>query len=435
MAILEDQHDKDLEFMYKYNEQIKSKLDSIKNNNKILDVNKKHILNFYRFLEAEGKKPARRLAYLQRITPVAEIAKKDLEKIKDRKEVEGIMREIYTRNYADWTIKGIIVAIKYFYRWLRGTDDGIYPEEVRWIKMTREIRNKRETTSNDIILREENEKTIQAATNQRDRAIICYLYYSGIRLKEFVRTRNGDVRFDDEGHYVIVNITHGKKKESTRELILKEPYFLMKSYFELHPLKNVKEAPFWLHSGKDITKEEDSSKLFNYALSGRRVEKLSMELMKKAGVKKRFNPHNYRHSRATYLSTRLSPIVFNKFFGWKGSDMWETYTHLSETVLKNEMRKFYGDKPQEELPETLQCKNCGLNNRGTLDICERCQYPLTKAAINKGVNTRSGKRNMNLLLNKLIETPEFKKAMARMILDEGYLPLLERIAKHEKDLV
>jgi len=62
-------------------------------------------------LEAEGKKPARRLAYMQRITPIAEIAKKDLEKIKDRKEIEEIMREIYAKKYADWTIKGIIVVI------------------------------------------------------------------------------------------------------------------------------------------------------------------------------------------------------------------------------------------------------------------------------------------------------------------------------------
>jgi len=43
------------------------------------------------------------------------------------------------------------------------------------------------------------------------------------------------------------------------------------------------------------------------------------DLAKKAGIKKKVNPHNFRHSRATHLAGKLPEAVMKEFFGWAQS--------------------------------------------------------------------------------------------------------------------
>ena len=60
----------------------------------------------------------------------------------------------------------------------------------------------------------------------------------------------------------------------------------------------------------------------------------------KAGIRKRVFPHLFRHSRATFLASRMTEAQMKEYFGWtQSSDMAATYVHLSgrdvdDTLLK-----------------------------------------------------------------------------------------------------
>jgi len=416
--------------IYQYNKRVISKIKSINNSKKISKENKDHIIGYIEDLAANGMTDVRQLFYLGHLSSLAELVNKDFNKC-DKEDIKKLMINVNKSGVSQWTIQGRVISLKLLFKWMKKIDGkGLYPIEVSWITTGRP-ENKKETTSKDMFLKEEVEKIISQADNIRDKAIICCLFYGGFRVGELVSLKIRDCEFDDE-NYMVSFYVYGKTKGRT--VHTKEPYYLLKSYLELHPLKENQDAPLWINSSKDTSKANKDN-LWDYSISIRRVEKISEELVKKAGIEKYHNPHNYRKSRATYLAPKMQPQVFNTFFGWTGSNMWSVYVKLSEDVLKKELNKFYGGKNIEDLPELIDCNNCGLSNRSTLQSCERCQEPMTKEAIKEGLNSRSGKRNMNIILNKMFETPEFKKAMARLLLDGGFLKYVERMAKHEKEIL
>lgn len=415
--------------LYHYEKQIENRLASIEEDTRIIPANKALIRKFHQHLLATNKREARQKFFLDRLAVLSRLIDKPWDKC-NRADIEKLMKRLLDGNkvYSDHSRRAFVTTLKQFYRFFRKIEDKhVVPSEVAWLSVGT-VRNKKETTVHDIFTKEEVEVLIAASTAVRDKALISTLYYTGVRVGELLSLSVQDVVFDDEDGYVTL---HVDGKTGRRIIHVKEPFFLLKQYAELRHAKNDNE-PFWIVTSRSIDRTDDP---WSCVLGRRAVAKISKQLVKASGLTKRSNPHNYRHSRASYLAPRLSLHVFNKMFGWKGSAMYETYVHLSETVLKDATRQFYGDKRIHELPELIECKNCGLGNRSTLAMCERCGYPLTNDAIAKGIESRSGKRNMNLILNKLFETKEFKKAMARLLLDEGFLKYVERIAKHERALL
>jgi len=415
--------------LYEYKKRVDSKLQRIAEDELVSTSNKKLLNDFLKYLEAQGMTDVRKLFYLNNLHALTNMLNKEWGKVK-REDIEELMRQVHARDWSDWTKRDAVIALKFFFKWVKGTSGKDYPEEVSWVQFGN-IENKKEVTPRDMYLKEEVEQLIELAEDTRDKAIICLLYYGGLRVGELLSLRIKDVIFDDEEARVTINV-YGKTKERT--IHIKEPYYLLKTYISPHKLKKYDNAPLWISKRKN-TIGATNLNLWDYCIGVRQVESLTRTLMEESKLKKRGNPHNYRKSRATYLSTKMDPHTFNKFFGWTGAKQWETYVNLSQDVLKKEMKRFYGEEIKEDKPEIYDCKNCGLSNRSTLEKCERCDHPLTKSEISKGITSRSGKRNLNLILNKMFETPEFRKAMARLLLDEGFMKYVERIAKHEKELL
>lgn len=98
------------------------------------------------------------------------------------------------------------------------------------------------------------------------------------------------------------------------------------------------------------------------------------EIGKRAGIKKAINPHNFRHSRATFLANRFTEAQMNEYFGWiQGSDSSQVYVHLSGRDLDDAVLTLRGMKPKEEKKEeTLapkKCTRCGAINKSTGKFC------------------------------------------------------------------
>ena len=86
---------------------------------------------------------------------------------------------------------------------------------------------------------------------------------------------------------------------------------------------------------------------------------------KMAGVKKRVNPHNFRHSRETYLANFLTE-----------AKMAGVYVHMSGRNVDNALLKIYGIKNDEEKRESIfkpkECPRCQKVNQATNKFCSRC---------------------------------------------------------------
>ena len=64
--------------------------------------------------------------------------------------------------------------------------------------------------------------------------------------------------------------------------------------------------------------------------------------IKLAGIEKRTNPHNLRHSRATELAKHLSDDLLCNIFGWKTRTMVNIYCHTTDKDSNNALLKLNG---------------------------------------------------------------------------------------------
>ena len=105
------------------------------------------------------------------------------------------------------------------------------------------------------------------------------------------------------------------------------------------------------------------------------------KIAKRAGVHKRVNPHNFRHSRSTHLASKLTESQMEEYLGWvQGSKMPSIYVHMSGRDLDADLLRMYGIEPEEEYQKdelkTLQCPHCKTLNTIGARICINCRKPL-----------------------------------------------------------
>ena len=102
------------------------------------------------------------------------------------------------------------------------------------------------------------------------------------------------------------------------------------------------------------------------------------KLAEKAGVKRRINPHAFRHARATYLASKLTEAQMKELFGWiQSSDMASVYVHLSGRDVDNALLRLHGlTKDRDEIMNLRICPRCGERNDPVSNFCKRCASPL-----------------------------------------------------------
>lgn len=147
----------------------------------------------------------------------------------------------------------------------------------------------------------------------------------------------------------------------------------------------------------------------------------------KAGIKKRIDPHLFRHSRATALASKLTEAQLKEHFGWtKDSGMATTYVHFSGRDVDHTLLKLHGfveaDNQEEEKMKVHVCTRCKENNSPISKFCTRCGTILDVGLAASIVEQRKAGDN---LMNKLMEDKEFKDLMMKKIfemnLDKNFL--------------
>jgi len=392
-----------------YKKRLDQVLEKIKSDQAISKKNKQTIFKFKENCFVEGLSFGRIVRYMYDLRNLARWLGKDFENA-TKDDIKTLIGKIENMTflvkrsgkeipYQESTKRGYKIAIRKLYKSIKELED--YPEEVKWIK-THDKKCEKIRLPEDMFTEEDISKLINAADNARDKAFISILYESGCRIGEMLFLRIKHVKFDEYGAQLLVN---GKTGFRRVRIITSVPFLM--DWINKHPKKEEPESPLW------ITRNYTQ---INYAA----IRTTLSRIAKKAGVKKRMNPHNFRHSRATYLANHLTEAQMKEFFGWvQASDMASIYVHLSGRDVDNALLKVYGIKNNNEKQESelkpRNCPRCQQINQFSNKFCSKCGMILDEATKNKKIQQDLERKQADQILDEMLEDQEFRELFMKKI--------------------
>lgn len=374
----------------------------IKKSNPVSARNSDLIGHFEDYCFSEGLSKGRITKYVLTLRKIAEQLKEDFDRA-DRDNIESFVNWLERSDYSPWTKHDYKVTVKRFYKWLKGTEDD-YPPEVKWIKTT--LKKKDVLLPNQLLTEEEVQKLVDAADNPRNKAFIITTYESGARIGEIGGMRIKDVVFEER----YTKLMLGGKTGARRVIVVAStPYLNM--WIQNHPLKDDPEAPLWVNMGT-----VNRYKSMSYPA----LAKILKVATKRAGLKKRVTPHKLRHSRATFLATKITEAQMNQIFGWKqGSEMPSIYVHLSGRDVDDAILGVYGLKRVEKEKPKLTpriCPRCGVSNAYDAKFCSKCGLALD---IKAATQIEEARKETDNVMDILMKDKEFKKILIKKLKEHG----------------
>ncbi|MCR4323815.1 MAG: site-specific integrase [Nanoarchaeota archaeon] len=346
--------------IHNYEQKYQEALKGLEKSN-ISERNKELVKHFVNDLVLENISKPRLIKYFGTLKIVANTLGKDFDKVtkEDLKIFIGTIQQ--KSEFSPWTKQSYKVIIRRFFKWLKGTKD--YPEIVNWINIGMKRSEKKLPSEEDLITEKDIQKVIQTADHPRNKAFISLLWESGARVGEIGNLKLKNVTFDKYGIVITVSGKTGSRKI---RLISSTPH--LATWMNSHPGRENKEAPLWINIGTT-----NHNKQMYY----RNMVKLLRVLFSKAEIKKRCNPHLFRHSRATYMANHLTEFQMNQYFGWiQGSDMPSTYVHMSGKEVDNAILIMNGIetgiKKEESKLQPIICSRCDTINSNDSKHCNKC---------------------------------------------------------------
>ncbi|MCX6818184.1 MAG: tyrosine-type recombinase/integrase [Candidatus Aenigmarchaeota archaeon] len=358
-----------------------------------MNSNKETIGKFINFCNSEGLSEGRlnKLeTVLNRLSDWLGVGFKEAE----RTDIEALVVKINKSGFKDWTKSDYKKILKKFYKWYEG-DGEECPKKVRWIKVGK-VQSRR--MAEELLTQEEVKTMIEHASNVRDKAIISVLYESGCRAGELLGLKIKSVQ--NKGSLVHIHVS-GKTGDRPIPLVFSIPY--LSSWINNHPEKNNPEASLFVSVGT-----RNNSNPIIYDTLGKMLRDVAL----KSGVNKKVNPHNFRHSRASYLANKLKEPQMRMFFGWgNDSEMPGTYVHLSGRDIDDAILEASGIKKPEtdQSDKTLHsktCPRCNTINEATGALCSKCMLSLNEQSMveyEEKINGLLGFLNNRKILEKMID--------------------------------
>ncbi|MEK6973738.1 MAG: site-specific integrase [Nanoarchaeota archaeon] len=374
--------------------------------------NKRLILKFKDDCIREGLSKARIMKLLETIKNIVFIVEKDLDKV-NKKDIERFITIIQERNYSPWTKQAYKIILKKFFKWFKGNNE-FYPEEVKWIKTNINKSQIKLPTEEGLITEDDIKLLIKNAQHPRDKAFISVLYESGCRIGELLTLRIKNVSFDEHG--VLINV-NGKTGSRKVRLISSTSY--LATWLQNHPFNENKDSPLWINYGQRNYQE---------AMVYSTAKKLLRTLFKKSKIDKKFNPHLFRHSRATFLANHLTEFQMNQYFGWvQGSNMPATYVHLSGRETDSALFALNGIHTNKEKKEStlspIKCPRCDNINSYDAKFCSKCAGILDiQTAMqleDKRQKELESRKETDDIMNKLVRDPEIQKILIEKMATMG----------------
>lgn len=383
---------------HNYERRLEGQLRRIKDDPSISEENKKLIYKFKDYAFSDGISTGRVVRYLFDLRVMAQLLNKNFEDA-NKQNIQVLVGKLERSDrFSKSTVRDLKLTLRKFFKWLRDTDE--FPEEVKWFKT--HIRYDGIKNPEDMLTEEEIQRMINICRNPRDRAFISTLYESGCRIGEILLMRINQVKFDQYGAQLLVN---GKTGFRRVRIIASAPY--LTDWINRHPFKDNQKAFFWVN--RNLNRMSYSS-----------IKAMLQRIANRANITKKVNPHNFRHSRASYLANYLTEAQMKEYFGWvQGSDMASIYVHLSGRDVDNALLKVYGiennNEKQESILKPKNCLRCGEINQATNKFCNKCGMPLDQAVVSEILHRDMERKEADRMLDKLLEDQEFRDMFLRKI--------------------
>lgn len=359
--------------------------------------NKELIIKFKDYCLLNGLTKARVIKYIYYLIKISEWLGTDFESAA-LPDIESLVSRILSSPYVEFSKMELRLTVRKFYKWLRATED--YPPEVKWISIKCKNRGKI-ILPEELLTQEDIKKMTDAAKNARDRAFVNVIYETGCRIQEVLTVRVRHFQPDQYGGRLHVD---GKTGPRRVRIISSVPY--LTEWLNQHPLKNNPDAFIWLSAQGNL-------------LSYNGAAYLLKRLAARAGVKRRVNPHSFRHACSTHLASYLTEAQMKEYLGWvQSSRMASVYVHLSGRDVDKAFLKMHGidpeDKTQEKnILEPKQCIRCNTSNPASNKFCSLCGLPLDKKAGDELIKQSLTRSQADTTLDRMLEDPQFREIFLR----------------------
>jgi hypothetical protein len=262
------------------------------------------------------------------------------------------------------------------------------------------------------------------------KVLILTLFESCARINEVLQLHIGDVLFnsvvDKEGNRKLIATLHFKRAKGN---VKKQPVMLtmfaseLKNWVESHPSKTDPQACLFPSPQSTNLPIGDYAVFNALAVSG-----------EKLGIKKRVNPHWFRHSGLSYFANDLN---YNEQLlmwraGWTSTQMAQRYIHSgAELEAKAYMEKMgfsMQEKPKQKITSKT-CPHCQAPNPYTNSNCDSCAMPLAledyKIEIEKRRNSEALFQNLDKIYNKKLSETQIAQLnhcseTVRQLIELGY---------------
>ncbi|MDT0554045.1 site-specific tyrosine recombinase/integron integrase [Urechidicola vernalis] len=270
----------------------------------ISEPNKKVIRSFVKYLQGKRYGESTVKTYFTYVADFIEyVGKKPLKDLENR-DVEMFIEDVFAPNkYSISSQRLLISAIKLF--------AVFYPEcKIDQLTLTRPHKSKKLPV---VLSQDEVINLIRCTKNLKHRAIIAFLYSSGMRIGELINLELKDI--DINRFQVFVRNSKGRKD---RYVSLAESFKpLLLNYV------NTYEPKKYFVEGKPSVKYTAGS-----------VRLFLKKSAESAGIKKRVTPHCLRHSYATHLLEHGTDIrLIQELLGHSRPETTMIYTHVSNKSL------------------------------------------------------------------------------------------------------
>ena len=396
--------------IHNYSRQYERTLRSVRESG-LSDRNKELIAEFHDSLVLENLSKPRLIKYVGTLRRLTVRLDADLDVVSEG-ELKRLVAQIQSDSkFSPWTKRDYKIILRRFYKWL-SQEKGIFLK-MDWVKIGVSRSEMRLPSEGELLTSGESRKLVEAACHPRDKALLSVLWESGARVSEIGTLRLKDIQFDRFGTVISVRGKTGSRKI---RLVTSTPY--LSTWMNCHPSKDDPNGPLWVNIGNRNT--------------GRRmdypgIQKIVQNVSARVGLKKRTNPHSFRHSRATRMANSLTEFQMNQYFGWiQGSNMPAVYVHMSGREVDKAVLAMHGITQKEEVhsDETASiCPRCETINDVGSDFCLKCGAVLDEkkaATLEEERQKEQNLRNVSdELMNHLLRDEEVQRLIRRKVGEMG----------------
>jgi len=168
------------ESLYDFDRRLAQVIEKVKCSRTLSEEKKHRILEYKDEMLTNGLSKGRAARFTYYMVRLAEWLPCSFEEA-DLSAIKKVVSEIHASKYVPFSKMEHKLALRKFYKWLRGTED--YPPEVKWIPLKLKASD-RVKLPEQLLTEKDIHALIEAAMSPRDRAFVAALYESGARISE-----------------------------------------------------------------------------------------------------------------------------------------------------------------------------------------------------------------------------------------------------------